>query len=433
MTEKREINFNVAGDPKDDTPYIQPDKPDGVHAIPFALGRGEADGFHEGAKPQNRGLAMIPNTSTGGAWVNYQNGHKRFRIILPPLDKEFQAEAGEFPQLPPEYNGDSDKVALHYTDDAVLPVLERRGRYFWQNGQRFFLNGKTGFNVAARFVYEGRDALIPMLEQSRALGFNAIRLWSAYNIPYIGRLLPREVPGFYSEIVPAVSHLCAEYGQYPYWTGLTGPYSVALGGMPEIAAHDQAMQNAFAAVPFVLYDRRNEYSKDVNQVDGAQLGPLFYDMASQGSGQQDEAPPTPLGRFYAYHPASGEWNRKTGKQSWDWSVFANVFIPGVDDETTRCEASGETNRRHAKEAGGTGALFVAGAFYHSALAKLGVLLTGTELDTAQGWNEGVQAIVSQGLDIAQDGQYDRPVDPAFLRIYVKTLGARSITWKIEND
>lgn len=421
----RELFFNVGGNPKDDVPRIQPDRPTGAPALPGF--------FLDGATPPNRMRVIIPEICTGGATVSYQQGKKRFRVILPPLDQEFQAEAGEVPQLPPEYHGDADKVALHYTwDDATLPILQRHGRFFLlPNGDRFFLKGKTGFNVPARFAYEGRDALVPMLVQSRELGYNGIRLWSAYDVPLIGRLIPRDIPRFYEEIVIGTSHLCAEHGQYPYWTGLTGAFSQTLGGMPEIAAHDRQMQEALQQVPFALYDRRNEYSKSFNQIDMAQMGPLFYDQASQGSGQQDEDPPTPYGRFAARHPGGSEWQRKVGKQAWDSQNNLGINDPWVDDETVRCEPGGETSTQHAFDAGRCGALFIAGAFYHSRLAKLGVVLEGTELETGRAFSQGADWVIARGLDVAQDGEYSRPEDPAFLRVYVKTLGSRSTRVEVQ--
>lgn len=435
----RELRFNVGGDPGDDTPYAETDPQPAIGKpsikIFGTLGREEADGsgvFIPGARPANRMQMLVPLEATGGSWVYYQHGMKKFRIIFPPLEAtEFQSEAGLPPQLPPEYS-DPDMVALHYTPIINLPALELAGRFFRQNGQRFFLNGATGFNGTGRFVYEGPDALRPFLAQRQALGFNAIRLWSAYNIPLIGRVIPREIPDLYERVVPGLSALCAEYGQYPYWTGLTGPYSVTLGGQNEIVEHDRRMQDALSRVPYALYDRRNEFSKDVNQV--GPLPALTLWTASQGSGQQDEDPPTPYGRFAARHPGSSEWQRKVGKQAWDSQNNLSSNIPWVDDETVRCEPGGETNHRHAHDAGACGALFIAGAFFHSAQAKLAVPFTGPngELDTAAGWCEGVASIVAQGLDIAQDGQYTNHGDklPDIIRIYEKRLGARSITLEI---
>lgn len=421
------LNFNVAGDPNDDQPTIIADNPPGGTLL--------ASHF-EGVPGQtpNRFVAEIPETITGGAWVTYANNWKRFRVIVPMGGGHW--EAGQPPCLPPEYHGDAEKVAIIYSDvgTAVLPVLERVGRFFRKDGQRFFLNGATGFNATARFAYEGSDALRPLLDQRRRLGFNAIRLWTAYDVPLIGRLVPREMPDFYERIIPGVAHLCAEYGQYPYITGLTGAFSTTLGGMLEIADHDRRLQAALATVPFALYDRRNEASKPFNQIDMAQMSPLFYDMASQGSNQQDEDPPQPYGRFFGRHPGSSEWQRKVGKQNFDFANDQHVEIEGVDDETVRVEPAGEHSRLHCHDAGACGAFFIAGAFFHSAQAKLGIPWQGNrgepdqgpEYDCAQGWCEGVQFVINQGLNVVQDGAYSNLGDrlPEVIRIYEKRLGTR---------
>ncbi len=411
------LNFNVAGDPKNDSPTIIADNPPGGTLL--------ASHF-EGIPGQlpNRFVAEIPDEITGGAWVTYSGGRKRFRVIVPMGGGHW--EAGLPPCLPPEYNGDAEKVAIIYRDVATLPVLERVGRFFRKEGERFFLNGATGFNATSIFAYEGSDALRPLLEQRRRLGFNAIRLWTAYDVPLIGRLVPREMPDFFERVIPGVAHLCAEYGQYPYITGLTGAFSTTLGGMPQIADHDRRLQAALATVPFALYDRRNEASKSFNQIDMAQMAPLVYEMASQGSNQQDEDPPQPYGRFFARHPGSSEWQRKVGKQNFDFANDHHVDIEGVDDETVRVEPAGEHNRLHCHDAGACGAFFIAGAFFHSAQAKLGIPWDGVELDCAQGWCEGVKSIIAQGLDVVQDGIYGNlgEQQPPLLRVYVKVLAPR---------
>ncbi len=131
----REIRFNVGGDQRDDQPYIMPDRVvdpatneptnEKPEPIPVVLGREDADGFHEGATPANRGLAKVPAKNTGGSDFWYQHGQKTFRVILPPPDRQFQNEAGLPPCLPPEYNGDADRVALHYTWIMARPGITR--------------------------------------------------------------------------------------------------------------------------------------------------------------------------------------------------------------------------------------------------------------------------------------------------------------------
>ncbi len=414
----RELRFNVAGEPGTDVPTLQPDLPPGHPPI---FGTFEQPG---------RMLMVIPDEVYGGSTVSYQHEQKTFRVIVPP-NQEGQWEAGDPLCLPPEYHGDPDKVALHYTPIVKLSPLEVRGRYFWKDGQRFFLNGATAFNAPGRFASEGPDPLRPVFAQRQGL-FNCARFFSAYNIPGIGRCIPREISGFYDQIVPGVSLLAAEYGQYPYWTVYAGADSVTLGTRDQMIEHQHRMEDALGPLGFCLLDLHNEKDNPANDPsDFTGPNPPNTLLWSQGSNIQDVDPPTPYGRFAARHPGSSEWQRKVGKQAWDFQQGNGITFPVVDDETVRCEPTGETNRQHAHDAGACGALFIAGAFYHSAQAKRFDLLTGSELDTADGWCEGVRSIEAQGLDIAQEGQYSRPEDPNYLRVYMKTLGSRAIRLEID--
>lgn len=308
-----------------------------------------------------------------------------------------------------------------------LPVLEPRGRYFWQNGQRFFLNGATAFNAFALYLQQGEGAVSEFLHQRQELGFNAARIWTAYNIPLIGRLVPREVPGYYDRMLE-MNALCAAYGQYPYWTVFAGANAETLGGRQEMLDHLRLMGAALDGT-FALMDEHNEYGywpNDESKFIGP--NPPSTVLWSQGSGMQDAAPPQPFGRFYAYHPASqSEWQRKVGKQNIDFAIEFNLLSPGVDDETVRLEPNGETNVQHVHDAAQQGAFFGAGAFMHSAQAKRAALFIGPEHVCAVAWNAGVRGVP---LDIAQEGRYEHlegQEGPGILRVYRKTLGDRSHT------
>lgn len=407
----RELRFNVGGDPSDDIPTLYPDLPPNTPGIVCTF------------EQPGRLLAIIPSAVYGGATLIYQCGSKSFRVIVPP-NKEGQWEAGDPLCLPPEYGGDPDKVALHYTPDADLPILEPRGRYFWQDGERFFLNGATAFGAIAVLYEQGEAAVRARFKQRQDLGFNSARLWTAINNPTIMRMIPREHPDFY-EVVVTLSHLAAEYEQYPYWTVYAGASAETLGDQGAMIEHQHRMEQALAPLGFSLLDLHNEEDNSFNAaskfISPNPPGSLVW---SQGSNNQDVDPPQPYGRFVARHPGSAEWQRKTGKQLWDFQQNSGLQLPGVDDETVRCEPGGETNRRHAFDAARCGALFVAGAFYHSAQAKRFELFSGSELDLAAGWCEGVRWVTERGLDVAQEGSYSRPEDPNFLRVYVKTLGGR---------
>ncbi len=413
------LNFNVAGNHTDDRPYYILDKPEG--GTRWDVGEFEGDNRYRMHFPE-----FIPDSSepfTGAGWFWYDHGRKSFRVIVPPSAGNAQWEAGLPPCLPPEST--AADVALIYGPEAfALPLLETRGRYWWQNGNRFFLNGATGFNAYARFLYEGVDAVRPFLFQRQQLRYNAIRIWTAYNIGGIGRLVPREISDYY-ELIPAFNSLCAEYGQYPYWTAFAGANAETLGSTLDMVDHQYRLQDKLRNT-FALLDLHNEFDNPLN-APSAFVGPNPPGdvLWSQGSSIKDTDPPLPLGRFYAWHPASLEWQRKCGKQSWDYQNNNNLWIPGADDETVRVEAGGESNPIHCHDAGQCCSFFVASGFFHSRLAKLAQPWEGVELECAAAWSQGVSTVQ---LDIAQEGRYVRhDPPPGYLRVYEKILGDRSQT------
>lgn len=403
-----QLNFNVSGNPVDDIPVLIADNPPGGTTL---LTRFEGV---PGESP-NRFVAIVPPEITGGATLFYQSSKKSFRVIVPPGTGSW--EAGLPPCIPPEYLGDSSRVCLSYTQTWFsLPTLEPRGRFFWKSGARFFLNGATAFNLYNRFLVEGAEAIRPFLSQRESLGFNALRVWTAYDIPMIGRLIPREHPDFYDR-VDEFESLCAEYSQYVYWTVYAGANSSTLGTVTQMIEHQLRLQDTLAS--WSLLDLHNEKNHPANfPSDFTGPNPDSSILWSQGSNIQDDESPTPYGRFAGRHPGSSEWQRKTGKQAWDDQNLLNLNIPFVDDETVRVEPGGETNVEHCFDAAACGAMFIAGAMFHSREAKLATPFTGAELSCADAWCRGVRSVP---LQITQDGTYSRVDDAAYLRVYLKTL------------
>lgn len=402
------LNFNVAGDPGDDVPVLIADNPPGGTTLSTHF-----EGV-PGAWP-NRFVAVVPASITGGATLKFRGGE--CRVIVPPGEGSW--EAANPPCIPPEYHGDVERVALHYKKVTVgLSPLEPRGRYFWQDGHRFFLNGGSAFAAYERYL-TGSD-IRPFLAQRQELGFNAARIWTAYNIGKIGRLVPREVPGFYERIAE-MNALCSEYGQYPYWTAFAGASAETLGDRGAMIEHQFRLQDALLRDGYPLLDLHNEFDNPPNR-DAQFIGPNPPDglLWSQGSNSQDVDPPSPFGRFYARHPGSSEWQRKVGKQNYDFAQDKSIQIPGVDDETVRVEPAGEMNLAHCYDAGQNGAFFVAGAFFHSAEAKLAVPFSN-EYQQALAWCRGVASVP---LEIVQDGTYFNRGDrlPEIIRVYEKIKG-----------
>jgi hypothetical protein len=181
----REIRFNVGGDPKDDAPYVQPDRkvdaagnqlPEKPEPVPMQLGHELADGTFVVGAPVNRGLANIPADNTGGADVYYQHGSKTFRVILPPPGKQFQNEAGEAPQLPPEYNGDADRVALHYSWAPPARVdVQLVGRSWRDSNGLFYPLGETLMYPVSHTLQGKTDVLDQNYNYLKSHGVDYVR------------------------------------------------------------------------------------------------------------------------------------------------------------------------------------------------------------------------------------------------------------------
>src|SRR5689334_13953007 len=102
---------------------------------------------------------------------------------------------------------------------------------------RFTVIQTSDFNLLNRFL-SGED-ISPILEQRAALGFNSLRVWTAYDIPQIGRLNPKEHPDFYQRI-PDFLQACANVGLYVEFTAFTGPYPF-FANQDEMIAHWNAL------------------------------------------------------------------------------------------------------------------------------------------------------------------------------------------------
>lgn len=214
----RELRFNVGGDPRDDQPWLQPDNPPG-HA-PIA-GIFESPG---------RLLTVIPDICTGGATLSYQHQAKSFRVILPPIGEQFQAEAGEPPQLPPEYHGDPDKVALHYEWIDVRPGQTRvDGRIWFDDAGQDRPIGITNF-AAAGFYMRGQSSHV-----ARDFAFMQAQKLSAYRAlcsvnggPWTdkGRAIDPSDPAW----LPSIAQMIDDgYTRY----GLKAALTVIGGGCPD--------------------------------------------------------------------------------------------------------------------------------------------------------------------------------------------------------
>lgn len=163
------LNFNVAGDHGDDLPWLVTDNPPGgieVH-----------DGHFEG---QNRFVLDCPALVTGGSTFYYDHGRKSFRVIVPPEEPVGATwEAGMPPCLPPEYAGDSERVALKYGPPAAIA---RKGRVrfdgkVWIDDDGPFLPLTTTLLYALGRWHKGESAqVVDNMRWAKARGCDAVRV-----------------------------------------------------------------------------------------------------------------------------------------------------------------------------------------------------------------------------------------------------------------
>jgi len=276
----RQLFFNVSGDPRKDAPWCEPDAPEGAPPIPLQ--------FQPGATPPNRAMVDVPSQYTGGATVWFQNSVKSFRVILPPLGEEIQAEAGQPPQLPPEYNGDASKVALAYVWDLPRPVWD--GTYLrFADGRRYVARHITGFLDYKLWLDGGAAALGPVLRQSQDLGVRGRRVLP--HIVNITNFNPDDYGERYWQELPGYLDFNLEYGQEVDFPVLS---DTQYRGWPLGKCQD--FWNRFCATVLncCWLSLTNEYDHGGNLVGT----PNDYNrpndpIVSQGSAVSDAPPPRP--------------------------------------------------------------------------------------------------------------------------------------------
>lgn len=276
--------------------------------------------------------------------------------------------------------------------------------------ERFTVICSSDFNLYNRW-FSGED-ITPVLEQRHALGFNSVRVWTAYDIAGIGTCDPRR-SGFYERL----PEFMAMIGLYVELTAFTGPYPF-FANQAEMIAHWNALDDALNGVTNLLD------LEAVNEGDnGPNLGvPLDLlrrpvgKIASHGSATQDATPMQPHWDVAGYRAPSFEWQRKTSHNAMEWADTWG--IPVWTNEMPRTDTDSNTN--HWYDAGAAGVLLCAGAgCFHSPEGKTSTLFGVQTLACAQAFVAGAQSVPLE----FQDGQYIR-IDtnpPGILRVYRRQL------------
>lgn len=404
-----ELNFNVAGVPNDDRPFLVADNPLGGTIV--NTGRFQPGRFILEVPP-----ALQPAID-GAGWFYYDKGRRRFRIIVPPADPpDQQWEAGMPPCLPPEYLGDASKVALIYTPDVVkLPRLVRRGRFFaLETGERFTAIDITEFAYLQNLLYVpgGGASLDPVDDQREEVGFNMGRVLGT--CAQMFRLFPQEWGASYFDAIEQTADRFAKRGRYLNFV-VNADYQLVKydplllwNQVGEIAQSKSNMIMSFV----------NEVDQAVNRIDEEildQVKGIPGVLCSRGSnGYSVDSGPAPHLDWTENHINGGEWWRKshnTAEVSW------RTGKPAMTTETARA-ADRDNDPNHHEDDGKVAAMLCAGKTYHSAGARYSKVLEGGELECARASVRGSKSVPLE----FQDGRYDRMPPGDLLRLYRSTLG-----------
>lgn len=299
--------------------------------------------------------------------------------------------------------------------NVKLPRLVTVGQYFrLETGERFTWIGASQFNLLNRFR-NGED-ITPILTQLRDLRFNAVRVFTVYDIcptgagcQAIGRSAP--TPDLYAAI-PYFAAKLASYGLYAELVGFTGPYGLIPTDEAKVQ-HWESLMAASQGLPNITLELVNEYDHPANVgIPISRLRRPTGNISSHGSGTQDQEPLKPFWDYATYRPGSGnEWMRKVAHNGME-DVADKYNIVTVANETTRFPDN-DGNAQHAFDAAAGAALLSAGAVYHSVEGKSSVPWTGVSLEAAKAWAQGANSVPLH----CQGQGYRRTDDPTFLRTY----------------
>lgn len=278
---------------------------------------------------------------------------------------------------------------------------------------RFSIRCTSDFNLYNRW-FSGED-ITPVLDQRQALGFNACRVWTAYDIPLIGTCDPHR-PGFYERWPDFMAEL-ADYELYAEVTAFTGPYPY-FPTQASMIDHWNRLDDALTGVTNLLdLEAINEYDNPPNA--GVPLDSLrrpIGKIASHGSAVQDAEPKTPHWDVAGYRSPGSEWQRKVGHNAMEYAAAWN--IPVWTNEYPRTD--NDPNLVHWYDGAASSALLCAGGTFHSPSGKDSTLFQGSELACAQAFIKGALSVPLE----FQDGAYtvnNPPYPDGVIRIYQRTL------------
>lgn len=309
---------------------------------------------------------------------------------------------------------------------ASLPALIAAGPYLrLATGDPFTLIEASAFNLLGRLCHEGEGAIASVVDELQEIGFNAVRVWTAYsgNAQFqaeIGRLLPSEDPELYAGAAE-LSRICARRGLYIEFTGYTGPDNGSGGVTVDHWPHlGEALQPVAGQV---LGELVNEHDSHPSLHNINSYQPLPGILCSRGSNGSDRPPPRPWMQYELYHTNDAfEWWRKGGHNGMEFSVGAEGLqgsgCPVIANENTRPDHDGTL--LHHEDAACAAAGLIAGSCFHSQSGKRASNLSAADRPFAEAHVRGARR-----FDLRfQPGRYSHVLadeGPEDLRVYRKTL------------
>lgn len=299
--------------------------------------------------------------------------------------------------------------------DAPPQPAERigiAGQFFTLYGAPTTLIQCSEFSLYKRFL-DGEN-IRPILDERRAIGFNARRVWLLNTSVIPGGLHPAHYPRFYDRL-PEFLELCGDVTELTAFTQT----QTLMPTLDEQRAHWENVQMAVRDCPNVLLELVNEADQHDNRTDAALLNmrPAGI-LASSGSNGADSPPPMPVWDYALYHSNGlNEWQRKVGHNTMEWADTYRV--PAMANENTRYPDQ-DDSEAHAYDAAAGAALLCAGSCYHSQAGKLSVAFSAGEARCAEAWVSGARSVPLE----FQRGRYIHRTDlegPDVLRAYERRL------------
>lgn len=270
----------------------------------------------------------------------------------------------------------------------------------------------SDFNLFNR--YQRGEDVDTILHQRRQIGFNDLRVWTAFDVQGIGRLV---LPQY--EQLPAFLDQCGRYGFTVELTGFAGPYETIFHNDDEKVGHWEAILEWTHGVQNVRLELVNERDNPPNRdLPFSRLRRPSSMVCSNGSMTADTWPIEPVWDYAQYHSNSlNEWQRKVGHNAME--IADRYQIPVVSNENTRFPDN-DDHAAHAYDAAQAAALLCAGSCGHSVRGKTSELWDGRELECMAAWAEGARAVPL----IFQQGSYHHRTDlemPGVIRAYDRAL------------